>query len=392
MAPVLSTQAILAHTFRDILSLFSRRSLFKLLGTCRIFRNIISNEFPSSPYLRFDHLYYANGLWTIRDYSPLLEVDVPSLSMPYLRFHDILIIVDKSEIDFLLSICHVWHDRNLTIICNAEFTPIKEFAVLIATCRSLTLSAYGCLSMLQYLLNGKCKQLVIRDRENDPTVLFPFEDVAEFLFNAKQEPNDRKLKIGARPFPELERFSQFACAAKQKFEQANIPLKFSFAITIRNYDNKLIPEDFMVHNSNIKQSMRLRSWNDGLELKTPLKILNNNNNGFYDEEYNDISEDDLGGKKSPKNYRDIPYSTTKSPEELSENNFRKQTNHQTLTTESVRTSNSEKPVHQTKRAAEKKEGKIEQTSTSEDLEKSDNETNLGTPLWMVAYPQRRIHR
>ncbi|KAI1731331.1 hypothetical protein Ddc_00138 [Ditylenchus destructor] len=97
------------------------------------------------------------------------------------------------------------------------------------------------------------------------------------------------------------------------------------------------------------------------------------------------------GKKSPKNYRDIPYSTTKSPEELSENNFRKHTKHQTLTTESVRTSNSEMPAHQTKRAAGKKEVKIEQTSTSEDLEKSDNETNLGTPLWMVAYPHPNRH-
>ncbi|KAI1731330.1 hypothetical protein Ddc_00137 [Ditylenchus destructor] len=293
MAPVLSTQAILSHTLRDILSLFSRRSLFKLLGTCRIFRNIISNEFPSSPYLHFDHLYYGNGLWTIRDYSPLLEVDVPSLSMPYLRFHEIFIIVDRSETDFLLPICHVWHDRNLTIICNEEFTPIKEFAVLIATCRSLTLTAYGCLPILQHLVNGKCKQLVVRDRKNDPTVLFPFKDVAEFLFNAKQEPNDRKLKISAHPFPELQQFSQFANAAKQKFLQASIPLKFSFAIAIRNYDNKLIPEDFMVHNSNIKQSMRLSSWNDGLELKTPLSIANNNNNnGFYDEEYDDIHEED----------------------------------------------------------------------------------------------------
>ncbi|KAI1731293.1 hypothetical protein Ddc_00099 [Ditylenchus destructor] len=292
MAPVPSSLAYTGHTFRDILALFTRRELCTLSAICRRFDNVITAKFPSAPFLIFEDLLFDEGVWNMIDLPDEIdETTVPSPTALYLRFNDVEIFLQNSSVDMLQSVCHVWEQGNLEIFCNDIISPTEHLAESVSNCSRLNIYGIGDLSIIKNLLPGNCEKIIVEDHICGSLASLPLDGMVEFLF--KPVRRFRYLELLSvkvqHQFPDFEQCVKFVDMVKQKFLEATTPVRFHFAITIEDCEEKIYPNDFTVHNATIKQDMSLNSWNGELEINAPADCSYSDNDDSTSE---DESEDD----------------------------------------------------------------------------------------------------
>ncbi|KAI1731445.1 hypothetical protein Ddc_00259 [Ditylenchus destructor] len=282
MAPVYNTLLC------DVIAFNTRSEMVKLSAVSKRMSRLIVDEFPKSPYVVFDGLYYFNGSWSwIRDmdardldmaksagvldmdellYFPLPDeiFDILSASK-FMRFQTVAF-----ELDVLFpsqttieSIRHVWDSQCVWVLgaLNGGQEPwpfeTNAFFETFSKAEKLSLKVPTSLSHLSSVLENGPQVIVIEDGTNISNVKVSSSAITNFLLKPSTACNDISI-LTVREFLNIHKFVEVFEAVKQAFLTANKPLRlyfwwFSVEGNVENWSYR----KFDVANAKIGQRLKL---------------------------------------------------------------------------------------------------------------------------------------